>query len=139
MSYVDERRDLIRALEKARGGTSVIVYITSTRRGFEAGAMDVDSIPRIYRHLAAARRLGRVRPKIDLFIHSDGGDGMLPWRLITLAREFASELTMLVPHHAYSAATLTALGCDRVIMHPMGMLGPIDPRVANEFNPVDRV
>jgi len=133
----DERRQLITALEQARGGTSVIAYITSTRRGFEFGSMDVDTIPRLYRHLSALRAQRGRKPRIDLFIHSDGGDGMLPWRLVTLAREFASELTMLVPHHAYSAATLVALGCDRVIMHPMGVLGPIDPRVANEFNPVD--
>ena len=44
---------------------------------------------------------------------------------------------MLVPHRAFSAATLTALGADNIVMHPMGMLGPTDPTVANPFNPRD--
>jgi Serine dehydrogenase proteinase len=42
---------------------------------------------------------------------------------------------VLVPHHAFSAATLTALGADDVVMHPLGCLGPTDPTVANQFNP----
>jgi hypothetical protein len=44
---------------------------------------------------------------------------------------------VLVPHRAFSAATLTALGADSIVMHPMGMLGPTDPTVANPFNPRD--
>lgn len=37
--------------------------------------------------------------------------------------------------HAFSAATLIALGANRIIMHKMGCLGPIDPSVTNIFNP----
>ena len=37
--------------------------------------------------------------------------------------------------HAFSAATLIALGANKIIMHKMGCLGPIDPSVANIFNP----
>ena len=44
---------------------------------------------------------------------------------------------MLVPHRAFSAATLAALGADQIVMHPMGMLGPIDPTVTTPFNPID--
>jgi hypothetical protein len=32
---------------------------------------------------------------------------------------------------------LTALGADEVLMHPMGMLGPTDPTVTNDFNPIN--
>src|SRR4029077_1047132 len=52
-----------------------------------------------------------------------------------LLREFCDQLCVLVPHRAFSAATLACLGADKVIMHPMGMLGPTDPTVTNEFNP----
>jgi hypothetical protein len=44
---------------------------------------------------------------------------------------------VLVPHRAFSAATLTALGAHEIVMHPMGMLGPTDPTVINPFNPDD--
>jgi len=93
--------------------------------------MAMDAIPIVFKHLQA---IGR-RKRLDLFLHSNGGDGIVPWRLVTLIREFCDEFCVLVPHRAFSAATLTALGADRVLMHPMGMLGPTDPSVTNPFNP----
>ena len=129
-----ERRALIEAIEKLRG-TTVITYITSTRPGFQT-EMALDSVPIFHRHL---RKLGKPQKemRIDLFIHSDGGDGIVPWRLVTLLREYCSELNLLVPHRAFSAATLLALGCDNVVMHPMGNLGPTDATVMHPFNPQD--
>ena len=62
----------------------------------------------------------------------------MPWRLVTLVREFCKSFNVLVPHLAYSAATLTALGADQVIMHPMGVLGPTDPTITTPYNPVDQ-
>jgi len=128
-----ERVELIKRLEEARGSRTVITYVTSTRPNLEA-PMAMDVIPIIYRHLQALDRPPE-QTKIDLFLHSNGGDGIVPWRLVTLIREFCSEFNVLIPHRAYSAATLTALGADHVVMHPMGMLGPTDPTVTNPFNP----
>ena len=42
---------------------------------------------------------------------------------------------MLVPNRAFSAATITALGADRIVMHKMGCFRPSNPSVANVFNP----
>jgi serine dehydrogenase proteinase len=133
MSRRDERVGLIRALEAARGGTHVIAYLTSTRPNLEA-PMAMDAIPLVHRHLEAIGT-PKDQTRIDLFIHSNGGDGVVPWRLVTLIREYCAEFAVLVPHRAFSAATLAALGADRVIMHRMGMLGPTDPTVVNPFNP----
>jgi hypothetical protein len=44
---------------------------------------------------------------------------------------------VLIPWRAFSAATLTALGANEIVMHPMGMLGPTDPTVTTPFNPRD--
>jgi hypothetical protein len=96
--------------------------------------MSMDVIPVIYRHLEALPTPPD-ETKIDLLLSSNGGDGVVPWRLVTLIREFCAEFSILVPHRAFSAATLACLGADEVIMHPMGMLGPTDPTVANDFNP----
>jgi Serine dehydrogenase proteinase len=128
-----QRLQALRDLQEARGGTKVISYITSTRPGLEA-QMAMDAILPMYRHLQA---LGTTPAdtRIDLFLHSNGGEGIVPWRLVTLIREFCTEFNVLVPHHAFSAATLTALGADKVIMHPMGMLGPTDPSITGPFNP----
>ena len=129
-----ERLALIRKIESERSA-HLISYITSTRQGMEV-AMAMDSIRRIYDHLQLI-----AKPKktidIDLFLHSKGGDGTVPWRLVTLIREYARKFSVLVPNRAFSAATLTALGADNILMHPMGMLGPTDPTVTNPFNPRD--
>jgi hypothetical protein len=94
--------------------------------------MGMDAPRVIFEHLKV---LGDRNGKIDLFLHSDGGDGTVPWRLVTLIREYCKEFCVIVPHRAFSAATLTALGADKIIMHPMGMLGPTDPTVQGMFNP----
>lgn len=133
MSTRDERVQLIRDLEEARGGTKVITYLTSTRGNLET-QMAMDVVPFVYEHL---RTIGTSKEEttIDLFIHSNGGDGVVPWRLVPLIREKCSKFNVLVPHRAFSAATLMALGADTIVMHPLGSLGPTDPTVANEFNP----
>jgi hypothetical protein len=128
-----DRLGLIDQIQRARN-SHVITYVTSTRQGLEV-QMAMDSIRIIYEHLRLAE------PKqwgnIDLFLYSYGGDGTVPWRLGTLIREKAQKFSVLIPFYAYSAATLTALGADSVVMHPMGILGPTDPTVSNHFNPTD--
>lgn len=130
------RIQIIRQIEKARK-SRVISYITSTRPGLEV-QMAMDSVRYIYDHLELIKAKNTHEElRIDLFIHSNGGDGTVPWRLVTLIREFADHFSVLVPFRAFSAATLTALGADSIVMHPMGMLGPTDATVGNAFNPID--
>jgi hypothetical protein len=114
----------------------VIVYITSTRSGYEIPIAD-DAFRLIYEHL----ELGQEQAKkgVDLFIHSNGGSGTVPWRIVSLIRQYTGNLAVLVPHRAFSAATLIALGADEIVMHKMGCLGPIDPSVTNIFNPPNPV
>jgi ClpP class serine protease len=87
----------------------------------------------MYEHLELGRELAK--NGVDLFIHSNGGSGTVPWRIVSLIRQYTQNLAVLVPHRAFSAATLMALGANEIIMHKMGCLGPIDPSVANIFNP----
>jgi hypothetical protein len=128
-----ERQALIQKLQAVRDGRLLIAYVTSTRPGHEIQMAD-DVLRLLYEHLAAGR--DAAKKGVDLFIHSNGGSGTVPWRIVSLIREYTGNLAVLVPHHAFSAATLTALGADEIVMHRMGCLGPIDPSVANIFNPV---
>jgi hypothetical protein len=129
-----KRIGFIEGIQKERG-THVITYITSTRQNLET-QMAMDSIRKIYDHLQFLKE-PKKDTNVDLFLHSNGGDGTVPWRLVTLIRERANKFSVLVPHRAFSAGTLTALGADEIVMHPMGMLGPTDPTVQNSFNPDD--
>jgi len=126
------RKSLIEKLQGARGNRLLVAYVTSTRAGHEIQIAD-DAFRVIYDHLETGRELAR--NGVDLFIHSNGGSGTVPWRVISLIRQYSKDIAVLVPHHAFSAATLIALGADKIIMHKMGCLGPIDPSVANIFNP----
>ena len=55
-----------------------------------------------------------------------------------MIREYTNNFNVIVPYRAFSAATLTVLGANEIIMHPMGVLGPTDPSVTNHFNPTNQ-
>lgn len=127
-----ERKTTIEKLQRARDGRLLLVYVTSTRQGYEVAMAD-DVLRLLYEHLEAAKDTAKTG--VDLFIHSNGGHGTVPWRIASLIREYTDDFAVLVPHRAFSAATLLALGAHKIVMHRMGCLGPIDPSVANAFNP----
>lgn len=88
------------------------------------GARIGEDAPRvIYDHL---RRLG-YQKRLAVYLYSVGGVMGTPWKLVTMLREFTGELEVLVPYKAYSAATMIAIGCDKIRMTRKGELGPIDP------------
>lgn len=127
------RIPLIEKLESARG-SKVICYVTSLRQN-AVGQMADDSVREFIDHLQ--RLPQQPIERLDLFLVSNGGDGVVPWRLVPIFREYAKQFNVLVPFRAYSAATIMALGANEIVMHKFGALGPIDPTVTNEFNPVE--
>ena len=128
-----ERTELIGKIEDLRS-SKVICYLTSLRPGVVASIAD-DAVRVFYDHLLQLP--SRPIDKLDLLIVSNGGSGTVPWRLTALLREFTKSFNVLLPYRAYSAATLLALGADEIVMHPFGEMGPIDPTVSNDFNPVE--
>ena len=75
-----QRVKIIESIEKERD-SRVITYLTSTRKNWEV-QMGMDAVRRIYDHLEA----GSGSENIDLFLHSHGGEGIVPWRLVTYPR-----------------------------------------------------
>lgn len=127
------RKKIIQELQEERS-SKIISYIISTKPNTGYQIAD-DAVRLIYDHLSNLKPSGK--DKIDLFLHSFGGVGIVPWKLVNLIREFSNNFEVLIPYKAYSAATLIALGANKIIMHSMGELGPIDPKVGNEFNPIN--
>jgi len=130
---VAERKALIKRIEEIRGA-SVICFVTSLRQNVPSQIAD-DAVRVFFDHLLLLP--SRPVEKLDIFLCSNGGSGTVPWRLVSLFREFAKSFSVLIPYRAYSAASLLALGADEIVMHPFAELGPIDPTVSNEFNPTE--
>ena len=69
---------------------------------------------------------------IDLIIHSPGGDGNTAEKIVDMCRSYLppkGQFRVIVPNKAKSAATLIALGSDKIIMGYSSELGPIDAQV----------
>lgn len=65
---------------------------------------------------------------VDVLLHSPGGTADATERIVSVLRESFPEVHFLVPHSAYSAATMLALSGNSVTLHPSASLGPIDPQ-----------
>jgi len=127
-----EKSTLIKNIEDIRN-SKVITYITSDRQGPVGARIAMDIIPVISKQL---RKIGKTE-NIDLFIFSSGGDTMVPWRLVSMIREYCNKFSVLIPHKAHSAATMISLGADEIVMTDLSEISPIDPSTANIFNPQD--
>ena len=132
MAYAD-RLKLIKKIEALRD-SKVVCYLTSLRQNVNA-QMSEDAVRVMFDQMSQLPK--RPIKKLDIFLSSNGGSGTVPWRLISLFREFATKVCVLLPYRAYSAATMLALGADEIVMHPFAEMGPIDPTVSNDYNPVD--
>lgn len=127
-----DKKSFIQQIEKLRK-SRVVTYVTGDRPGPVNARVAMDIIPVISKQLQA---IGKTQ-SIDLFLYSAGGDTMVPWRLVSMIREYCGKFSVLVPYKAHSAATMIALGADEIVMSDLSELSPIDPSTANVFNPQD--
>lgn len=123
MSFI-QRIDIYQQIEALRQ-RPLIVYTTSLRPG-ATGNMAGDVVNEIIDQL---ERLPVDANAVDLLIESSGGDGLTSWRIASLLRSRVSTFSILIPHSAFSAATILALGADEIVMGKYASLGPIDPQI----------
>jgi len=65
-------------------------------------------------------------PKLDLLIHTNGGDPVAAYRIAQAVRSLCLELDVLVPEKAYSAGTLMSFAGDVIRLGDYAGLSPID-------------
>jgi len=109
---------LIDDLQLARGGNTAIVWWLT-----DAAKISDSVVAPLYDQLSSIGKQGC----LDLVLFTRGGDTEVPWRIVSLIREFCNKFSVLVPSRAASSGTLLALGADEIVMTPLGVLGPIDP------------
>lgn len=127
----DERKKILEQLQ-AELGMPVLAWVTGDRENLIT-QIGVDQLVRFPRHLDA---IGD-QDSIAVLLYTRGGDTNVPWSIVNFIRAYANEMTVLVPFCAHSAGTLVCLGADNVVMSKIATLSPIDPSVANAFNPQD--
>lgn len=121
------RTNCYREIEQLRGNP-LIVYATKFVENIPPGApinidiSDVDGFTDLVNNTPKS-------DKIDVLIHSPGGRPDATERIVSILRNKFKEVNFLIPHSAYSAATMLALSGDSIILHPSATLGPIDPQI----------
>lgn len=66
---------------------------------------------------------------LHVLLASPGGDGETAVRIVRSLQARCTELTILLPDMAKSAATILSLGADKIVFGPGGDLGPVDPQM----------
>jgi hypothetical protein len=106
----------------------LLTYWTST-----SGSVcdnDVMALQELLQDLGPQRQL-------TLVVKSDGGSGMAALRMVHLLRQYTRRLTLLAPLNCASAATMLALGADRIGMGPLSYLTAVDTSLEHDLSPVD--
>src|SRR6266481_7197062 len=83
------------------------------------------------------RSMGKVE-RLSLFIKSDGGYGQASLRMVNLLRQYVGQLTVVVALECASAATMLALGADKIMMGPLAHLSAVDTSLTHDLSPIDR-
>lgn len=119
----------------------MLSYITGDRLGLPVHAhISPDALPIIANHVRSI--LSDDIKGIDLFLYSRGGQSDTPSSIVTFLREVlrGKEFSVLIPYIAHSAATVIAIGADKIVMTPLAELGPIDATIQHgPHNPRDPV
>lgn len=130
-------KELIQKLQDIRESKVLLYFLSDRRSTVPIPGMNtvLAGEPQliIYDHL---RTIGHV-PKLDLVIHTRGGNLDAVWPLVSLCREMSEHFSVLVPMAAHSAGTLLCLGAEQILMRTGASLSPIDPTTSNPFNPTD--
>ena len=58
--------------------------------------------------------------------------------MVNLLRQYVKHLTVLAPLECQSAATMLALGADRILMGPLAHLSAVDTSLTHDLSPIDR-
>jgi hypothetical protein len=117
-------KNLLRQLETRR--KSKVIVLVYGDEAFMTPE-DVDVVYEMIDEMCKGKKV----EKIDMILSSLGGDGGTAYGIAKLVRRYCDEFNVLIPRKAKSAATLLALGADKILMSKIAELGPIDPVVTH--------
>ena len=125
---IERTQPVIERLSAALG-EPVFTYWNSTK-----GSICQNDVVGLYALLHETGKIDR----LSLFVKSDGGSGQAALRMVNLLRQYVKHLTILAPLECQSAATMLALGADRILMGPLAHLSAVDTSLTHDLSPIDR-
>jgi len=122
-NFYTHRKPIIQRLEK-KLNARVIVYVTSPFHPLpEIMIQDIPLFEDLLRSVVGTD-VGY------LILNSPGGDANVAEKMLLMCRQrFSKGFDVIVPDFAKSAATMIALGSDKILMGYLAELGPIDPQL----------
>jgi len=126
---IERCKTIIKELEKALD-KRVIAYFSS-ETGNDDGSMVNDGDVFIIENLLS---IHSSKKDLVLILHSNGGFSLSAERIIDVCRNYCaqrndgSKFIVVVPKKAKSAATIVALGSDKIYLRDTAELGPVDPQ-----------
>lgn len=114
------RQELIRLIEE-KYGTRILVYVA--KLNYPLDYNDIHIIGSMLESVGEADNM-------DLLVQSGGGVGTVAEKIVEMIRHYCkNQFRVIVPNLAKSAATMIALGADKIVMGVTSELGPIDAQV----------
>jgi len=122
-------------------GRPLAVYATactSSGKQLPPGGLQIDTSDKIgFQEITHAIK----GTSLDLLIHSPGGSPEAAEAIIEAIRSRFTNLRVIVPSYAKSAATMMAMAADEILLERDAELGPIDPQMitANGYSPAEAI
>jgi len=123
------RRACYAEIEALRG-RPILIYATKFLDSVPPGVPNQIDLSDVDGFTDLINSVGNDCSSVDVLLHSPGGRPDATERIVGILRNKFQEVNFLIPHSAYSAATMLALSGNNVVLHPSATLGPIDPQVA---------
>lgn len=123
---LDLRKGCYRDIEKLRG-RPLLIYATKLTE-VPPGAPNFIDISDVdgFTDLVNSVKDGK---SVDVLLHSPGGRPDATERIVDVLRNRFEEVNFLIPHSAYSAATMLASSGNEILLHKSATFGPIDPQI----------
>jgi len=117
-------KDLFAQYSELCGGRRLVAYFAKVEHP-NAAMQPSDVAP-----ITALLEREEKTKDLDLWINSPGGSAQTAEKIVSACRAVCDgEFRVVVPNMAKSAATMTALCADQIVMGYLSELGPIDPQV----------
>ena len=119
----EHRIDLLKRIE-GKTGRPVIVYAANTRQPNIPNSIDSTDITPFSDLTSTIQG-----SSVDVLLHSPGGLAEVAERIVHLLRARFTSVRFIIPHSAFSAATMIAASGDALVLDDTSALGPIDPQI----------